>query len=109
MRNWVLTGAALALLAGGAASAQDRPTDQTLRFLQSKVVADPDDAGAHNRLAGAYIRKARESGDISYYALADQTAQRSLQLVPRGPVAARANTLVAVVQLARHQFREALT
>jgi tetratricopeptide (TPR) repeat protein len=108
MRNWVLTGAALALLAGGAASAQERPSDQTIRFLQSKVAADPDDAGAHNRLAGAYIRKARESGDISYYGLAEQTTQRSLQLVPRGPVAARASTLMAVVQLARHQFREAL-
>jgi tetratricopeptide (TPR) repeat protein len=108
MRNWVLTGAALVLLVGGAASAQERPTDQTLRFLQSKVVVDPDDALAHNRLAGAYIRKARESGDITYYGLAEQTAQRSLQLVPSGPVAARANTLVAVVQLARHQFREAL-
>jgi tetratricopeptide (TPR) repeat protein len=108
MRNWVLTGAALALLAGGAASAQDRPSDQTLRFLQSKVVADPDDAGAHNRLAGAYIRKARESGDITYYGLAEQTVQRSLHLVPQGPGAARANALLAVVQLARHQFREAL-
>jgi tetratricopeptide (TPR) repeat protein len=109
MRNWVLTGAALAVaLAGGAASAQERPSDQALRFLQSKVVADPDDAGAHNRLAGAYVRKARESGDIAYYGLAEQTAQRSLHLVPRGPVAARANTLLAVVQLARHQFREAL-
>jgi len=108
MRNWVLTGAALVLLVGGAASAQERPSDQTLRFLQSKVVADPDDALAHNRLAGAYIRKARESGDIAYYALAEQTAQRSLQIIPRGAVAARATTLMAVVQLARHQFREAL-
>ena len=108
MRHWVLTGAALALLAGGAASAQERPSDQTLRFLQSKVVADPDDPLAHNRLAGAYIRTARESGDIAYYGLAEQTAQRALQLAPRGPVAARANTLVAVVQLARHEFRAAL-
>ena len=109
MRNWVLTGAALALaLTGGAVSAQERPSDQTLRFLQSKVAADPDDALAHNRLAGAYIRKARESGDIAYYGLAEQTAQRSLHIIPRGPVAARAHTLLAAVQLARHQFREAL-
>ena len=109
MRNWVLTGAALALaLAGGAVSAQERPSDQTLRFLQSKVAADPDDAGAHNRLAGAYIRKARESGDISYYGLAEKTTQRSLHLVPSGPVASRAHAIMAIVQLARHQFRDAL-
>src|SRR5262245_46331188 len=109
MRGWVLTGAALVLLAGGAASAQERPGDQALRFLQSRVAADPDDPTAHNRLAGAYIRKAREGGDITYYGLAGQTARGSLQLAPRGPVAARATTLLAVVHLARHEFRETLT
>ena len=108
MLRWVLTGAALVLLAGGAGSAQERASDQTLRFLQSRVAADPDDPLAHNRLAGAYIRKAREGGDITYYGLAEQTAQRSLQLVSRGQVAAQANTLLAVVQLARHEFRDAL-
>jgi tetratricopeptide (TPR) repeat protein len=108
MLRWVLTGAALVLLAGGAGSAQDRPTDQALRFLQSRAAADPDDPLAHNRLAGAYIRKARESGDITYYGLAEQTAQHSLKLVSRGSVAARATTLLAVVHLARHEFREAL-
>jgi tetratricopeptide (TPR) repeat protein len=108
MLRRVLTGAALVLLVGGAGSAQERASDQTLRFLQSRVAADPDDPLAHNRLAGAYIRKARESGDIMYYGLAEQTAQRSLQLVSRGPAAAQASTLVAVVHLARHEFRDAL-
>src|SRR5262245_29149469 len=108
MLRWILTGAALVLLAGGAGSAQERASDQTLRFLQSRVAADPDDPLAHNRLAGAYIRKARESGDITYYGLAEQTAQRSLQLVSRGPAAAHASTLLAVVHLARHEFRDAL-
>jgi tetratricopeptide (TPR) repeat protein len=109
MLRWVLTVAALVLLAGGAGSAQERASDQTLRFLQARVAADPDDPLAHNRLAGAYIRKARESGDITYYGLAEQTAQRSLQLVSRGQVAAQASTLLAVVHLARHEFRDALS
>jgi len=108
MRGWVLTGAALALLAGGAAFAEERATDQVLRFHQSRIAADPDDPLAHNRLAAAYIRKARESGDLTYYGLAEQAAQRSLKLVDRGPAAATATTLLAAVHVARHEFGDAL-
>src|SRR5204862_2746112 len=108
MRGWLLSGAALALLAGGAALAAEGSTDQTLRFHQSRAATDPDDPLAHNRLATAYIRKARESGDLTYYGLAEQAAQRSLKLVERGPAAATATTLLAVVHVARHEFAEAL-
>ena len=108
MRGWLLSGAALALLAGGAALAAEGSTDQTLRFHQSRVATDPDDPLAHNRLATAYIRKARESGDLIYYGLAEQAAQRSLKLVERGPAAATATTLLAVVHVARHEFADAL-
>ena len=71
MRRWLLTGAALALLAGGAVFAEERAIDQALRFHQSRIAADPTDPLAHNRLAAAYIRKARESGDLTYYGLAE--------------------------------------
>jgi tetratricopeptide (TPR) repeat protein len=87
---------------------QDRTTDQTIRFHQSRVAADPDDPLAYNRLAAAYVQKARESGDLSYYGLAEKAAQRSLQLLPRGPSAAVAAALLAAVHLARHEFAEAL-
>jgi tetratricopeptide (TPR) repeat protein len=105
-------GAALALaalLGGGAAVwGQDRATDQIVRFHQARVVADPDDPLAHNRLAAAYVRKARESGDLAYYGLAETAARRSVALLPRGPSAATATTTLAVVHLARHEFGEAL-
>ena len=87
---------------------QDRATDQTIRFHQSKVAADPDDPLAYNRLAAAYVQKARESGDLSYYGLAEKAAQRSLVLLPRGPSAAVAAALLAAVHLARHEFADAL-
>ncbi|HXD96083.1 MAG TPA: tetratricopeptide repeat protein [Candidatus Acidoferrum sp.] len=101
----------LAALLGGAAivSGQDRSTDQIIKFHQSRVAADPDDPLAHNRLAGAYIQKAREGGDLTYYALAETAARRSVTLLPRGPSAATATTVLAVVHLARHEFGEALT
>jgi tetratricopeptide (TPR) repeat protein len=88
--------------------AQDRSTDQTIRFHQSRVAADPDDPLAHNRLAAAYVQKARESGDLTYYGLAEKAATRSLTLLPRGPSAAVAAALLAAVHLARHEFTDAL-
>ena len=90
-------------------AAQDRSTDQVIRFHQSRVAADPDDPLAHNRLAAAYVQKARESGDLSYYGLAEKAATRSLTLLWRGRPAAVAAALLAAVHLARHEFTTALT
>src|SRR5215470_15476442 len=101
--GWMLIGAAL-LLAAGAASAEERTTDQTIRLYQSQLAAKPDDPLLSNQLAATYIRKARETGDLSYYGLAEQTAHRSLKLIQRGPAAARATTLLATVHIARHEF-----
>ena len=100
---------AAALVAGTAgAGAQDRATDQLVKFHQSRVAADPDDPLAHNRLAAAYVQKARESGDLTYYGLAETAARRSLVLLPRGASAASATTTLAVVHMAHHEFRQAL-
>jgi len=102
--------AALAVLLGFAPAvpAQDRATDQVLKFHQARVLADPDDPLAHNRLAAAYVQKARESGDLTYYGLAETAALRSVALLPRGPSATSATTTLALVHLARHEFSEAL-
>ena len=103
----LLAAAALAVLAP-VAWGQDRSIDGVVKFHQSRVAVDPDDPLAHNRLAGAYVQKARESGDLAYYGLAETAAQRSLALLPRGPSAATASTTLAVVHMARHEFAEAL-
>jgi len=101
---------AVAALVGGVTIAwgQDRSTDQIVRFHQLRVAADPDDPLAHNRLAAAYVQKARESGDLTYYGLAETAARRSVALLPRGSSAAAATTTLALVHLARHEFTEAL-
>jgi tetratricopeptide (TPR) repeat protein len=110
-----VTAAAATLLAAAAvlclaapARGQAGSTDQQIKFHQSRVAADPDDPLALNRLAGAYVQKARESGDAAYYGLAEKAARRSLGLLPRGAPAAAATTIVARVHLARHEFAEAL-
>jgi tetratricopeptide (TPR) repeat protein len=103
----LLAVAAVLCVAGGVAG-QDRSTDQIVKFQQARVALDPDDPLAYNRLAGAYVRKARETGDVTYYGLAETAARRSLTLLPRGASAAAATTVVALVHLARHEFADAL-
>jgi len=101
--------AVLSVLAtAGGGDAQPRETDHVIRFYQARVGRDPDDALGYSRLGNAYVQKARETGDVSYYDLADQALRRSLALVSRGPVASSATTWLAVVEFARHQFRDAL-
>ena len=90
------------------ASAGAGATDELIRFHQKRVGADPDDALGYNRLASAYIQKARETGDVGYYGRAEKAVLRSLDLVPRGVSAASAVTTLAAIHLARHEFRSAL-
>jgi hypothetical protein len=54
-------------------------SDQIIRFYQARVATDPDDPAIYNRLGGAYVQKARESGDVAYYTLAE-TAFSSPQM-----------------------------
>jgi tetratricopeptide (TPR) repeat protein len=97
--------AVLALV--GASTAQPAATDELIKFHQARVARDPDDHLGYNRLGAVYIRKARESGDVAYYGLADQAFRKSLALVGQGAAAAPATTSLAVVELARHRFTEA--
>jgi tetratricopeptide (TPR) repeat protein len=100
------------LLSLGAASdlpAQPQATDQLIKFFQSRVARDSADFFSYNKLGAAYLQKARETGDITYYELAEKALKKSLELLPAGPTATSATTSLAVVQLAQHRFADALT
>ncbi len=100
------------LLAGGVATelaAQPRTADDLIRYYQARVARRVGDARNHAGLGQAYILKARESGDPQYYDLADKALAVCLQLSPDPLTATRATTDLAVVRMARHEFREALT
>ena len=83
-------------------------TNQVIQFYQARVAKAPKDASEYRNLGAAYIQKARETGDVTYYGLAEQTLKRALTLRPSGAVATTVTTRLAVVALARHQFPEAL-
>jgi tetratricopeptide (TPR) repeat protein len=107
-RAIALAAALFVLAAAPGAAAQPQDTDQLIRFYQARIVRDPDDFLSHNKLGIAYVQKARDTGDVAYYDLADKALRRSLALVPRGPAAGAATAWLAAVELARHQFRDAL-
>jgi tetratricopeptide (TPR) repeat protein len=105
-----VTAAAIFLLSIAAEPAQGQPreTDNVIRFFQWKVLQDPDDFFNYDRLGVAYIQKARETGDIAYYNLADKALEKSLDLESTHPEAAPATKHLATVYYAEHRFGEAL-
>jgi tetratricopeptide (TPR) repeat protein len=100
--------ASLLLWVAAEGLAQQRPTDELIRYYQARLARRPDDLRTYTRLGQAYILKARESGDPAYYDLAGQALGRGLALSSDPVTAARTATELALVQMARHQFREAL-
>ncbi len=73
--------------------------------LQAAVKIRPDDGGLVARLGLAYLQRARETGDPSFYTRADELLRRARTLEP--------SSLDAVVglgslALSRHEFQQAL-
>ncbi len=56
-------------------------TENVILFLENKIKNDPEDFSANNKLAGLYLQKLRETGDVSYLDLAFRTARTSLDSV----------------------------
>ncbi len=80
-------------------------TDTTIETLQSYLSKSPPRADLLAALGGAYLQKARETGNPVYYPKAEQVLRRALELAPE-----QAETLTGMgaLALARHQFSEAL-
>ncbi len=107
------TAAAFAVLlfslASPAAQTRKSATDSEIRFFQWKISQDPDDYLYYDRLGVAYIHKARETGDATYYNLATAALKKSIDLESDYPEAAAATKHLATVYYAYHRFGEALT
>ncbi len=90
--------------AGGFAGAA-RSTDDRIRALQAAVEANPENSDGYSSLGNAYLQKARETADSSYYARAEQAYGEGLD---RQPANAAALTGFAQLRLAQHDFRAGL-
>ncbi len=82
-----------------------KTTDEMVKFWQARFERDPRDFISLTFLGEAFIRKARETGDVSEYERADVTLQKALKLHPNYEVA---QAYLSVVQYVKHDFLGAL-
>jgi len=80
--------------------------DNHIAYYQHILQRNPRDARTYHRLGDALIRKARESGDVTYFNRAEEALQKSLDLVPTNAGAWRH---LAYVAYSRHEFDQAAT
>src|SRR3970040_2449233 len=57
-------------------------TNEVIAFFQARVESDPVDFISYSKLGDAYIRQARETGDISAYQRAQTAFDKALELFP---------------------------
>jgi tetratricopeptide (TPR) repeat protein len=81
------------------------PVEDTIRFFQARIQANPQDAVSYTLLAGQYVRQARETGDAASYQHAEAALHESIRLLPNY---ALAKVALASVYYAQHDFVPAL-
>jgi tetratricopeptide (TPR) repeat protein len=84
-------------------------TDRLIHSAQRTVARSPADANAYAGLGAAYFQRARETGDVSDYQLAEQSLTKSLDLVSADFSADAALGTMAEVCMGEHRFADALT
>jgi tetratricopeptide (TPR) repeat protein len=93
---------AVALALGpGSPRAEAPGADRLIVQYQQMLTRNPLDARSYYRLGDAYVQKARESADFSYFALAERALRQALELDPRQ---AGARRHLAYVLYSRHEF-----
>ncbi|HEX2914394.1 MAG TPA: tetratricopeptide repeat protein [Chloroflexia bacterium] len=87
------------------APASSSLTDSQIATYQQKSRTSPNDPQAFSNLGLAYLQKARETGDPTYYTKAEGVFNKSLELDPSN---ADAMGGLGSLELSRHQFAKAL-
>lgn len=84
-------------------------TERIIQTMQSRVARNPKEAGAYSRLGAAFLQRARETGDVEDYQLAEQSLKRSLDMTSMDLSATAPLSTMAEVYMGEHRFREALS
>src|SRR4029077_14041120 len=82
----------------------DSAADRQIRRAESRLQRSPERPDPYAELASAFMNKARETSDGSYYRRAEAAAQKALALDPSSYPALR---LVPWIYGGQHRFREA--
>jgi tetratricopeptide (TPR) repeat protein len=89
----------------GAGFADTRSAEQRIASLQAVVMRGTDRSGPYAALGDAYLQRARETFDPSFYARAESALREALERDPRD---AGALTAMGTLANARHDFAAAL-
>jgi tetratricopeptide (TPR) repeat protein len=84
-------------------------TERMIHKAQSRVAANPGDAGGYAELGAAHFQRARETGDVSEYQLAEESLNKSLDIVSTDFTASEPLASLAEVCMGEHRFSDALT
>ncbi len=99
------------VLADGGSRSVATPNDPTMmtnavvRFFEERVRRDPHDFVSYNRLADAYVQRARQSGDVADYRRAEAALKASLEALPNDNYDALVQ--LSLVYGAMHRFADA--
>lgn len=83
-------------------------TDQVIRSYQARAAKDRNNPSNYSGLGAAYIQKTRETGDVTYYDLAEKALKQALTVRPDDRIVTIVTTRLALISLSKHQFRDAL-
>jgi tetratricopeptide (TPR) repeat protein len=81
------------------------PAERAIELARHAIQKNPGYVQAHNDLAMALARRARESSDVSFYQKAEEALNRSFEVSPGNLEGRKAR---AWVLLGKHEFRAAL-
>ena len=87
------------------ASRTNASTDKLIRTLQDRLRTNPNDWQSYSQLGLAYLQKARETGDPTYYQKTEEALDKALSMQPSDYASISAKGALA---LARHDFSAAL-
>src|SRR5436190_15526645 len=78
--------------------------ERSIPMMEERVKQEPKNARANAALGQAYLQRARESGDPSFYTKAEALFERALAVDPKSMEALLGK---ATLSMARHEFRKA--
>jgi tetratricopeptide (TPR) repeat protein len=85
--------------------AAQSPAEEKIALAKRAIEASPGNADAHNALAMAFTRRARETSLPDFYDQASEELKESLRIAPNNFEARRLETWIA---LGKHEFSKAL-
>ena len=82
-------------------------TDRIIHTIQRRIAISPKEAKAYSQLGAAYLQRARETGNVEDYQLAEQSLNKSLEMVSADLSAIGPFSTLAEVCMGEHRFQDA--